>query len=150
MLMPGFGREHLNLMRKYRYYASMEVAIRDEPVGKIELDPKGERLKVTKRLTDLDRKRGRDGLALVNEMFAKAGAKDIVSCTQGFGLHLMGGCTLGVDAKTSVIGPDFRVHGEPNLFAADSSTFPAAPGINPSFTVMALSHRATQSMLKGA
>jgi choline dehydrogenase-like flavoprotein len=45
-----------------------------------------------------------------------------------------------------VVDPEFRVHGLPNLVAADSSVFPSAPGINPSFTIMALSQRAGQSM----
>jgi choline dehydrogenase-like flavoprotein len=40
------------------------------------------------------------------------------------------------------------VHGHPNVFAADSSIFPSAPGINPSYTIMALSHRAAQEMLR--
>jgi choline dehydrogenase-like flavoprotein len=59
----------------------------------------------------------------------------------------MGGCPIGTDAKTSVVSPDFQVHGFPNLYAADSSIFPTAPGINPSYTIMALSVRASRKML---
>ena len=83
----------------------------------------------------------------MRDLFNAAGATDIVQCEQAFGLHLMGGCPLGTDPATSVVGPDFRVHGHDDVFAADSSVFPAAPGINPSFTIMALSHRAAQEMV---
>jgi choline dehydrogenase-like flavoprotein len=54
---------------------------------------------------------------------------------------------MGADPAKSVVNPDFQVHGCPNLFAADSSVFPSAPGINPSFTIMALSHRAAAQMI---
>lgn len=150
MLIPGFGPDHQRLMRKYRHFASMEVAVRDDAEGRIRLCS-GDRIKIDKPLTDRDRERTRKGLELVNELFDAAGAQEVVSCTQAFGLHLMGGCAMGVNAKTSVVAPDFRVHGHKNLFIADSSMFPEAPGINPSFTIMALSARATHEMLgKGA
>jgi choline dehydrogenase-like flavoprotein len=59
----------------------------------------------------------------------------------------MGGCPIGTDGAHSVVNPEFQVHDHPGLYAADSSVFPAAPGINPSFTVMALSHRAAAAIL---
>jgi choline dehydrogenase-like flavoprotein len=54
----------------------------------------------------------------------------------------MGGCVIGPDPKTSVVGQDFAVHGLPRLTIADSSIFSAAMGFDPSLTVMAFSHRA--------
>ena len=44
--------------------------------------------------------------------------------------------------------PDFRLHGFDNIYAADSSVFPNAPGINPSFTIMALSSMAGDRILR--
>ncbi|MBI3542825.1 MAG: GMC family oxidoreductase [Deltaproteobacteria bacterium] len=146
MLMPGFGPNHQRLMRKYRFYASMEVAVRDEPTGVIRVT-RGDKLVVDKQLTAQDQDRTERGLKLVSELFHAAGASEIVSCTQAFGLHLMGGCSIGVDARKAVVSPDFRVFGHRNLIAADSSIFPEAPGINPSFTIMALSHRAAREVL---
>lgn len=148
MLIPGFGPNHQRLMSKYRYYASMEVAVRDEATGKISLGSGASgKIKINKSLTDRDKSRTNEGLKLVRELFQAAGARDVVSCTQAFGLHLMGGCVMGTDTKKSVVNPEFEVHDHPNLFAADSSIFPEAPGINPSFTIMALSHRASQHIL---
>jgi choline dehydrogenase-like flavoprotein len=146
MLMPGFGRSHQKLMRKYRYMASMEVALRDEPSGVVKLAPSG-KLLIDKGLSAADQRLAGEGLKLVRELFAASGAQSVVQCDQGFGLHLMGGCAIGVDPASSVVDPEFRVHGLPNLLAADSSVFPGAPGINPSFTVMALSERASRLFL---
>src|SRR6185437_8829822 len=147
MLMEGCGEQHARLMKKFRYMASMEVAIRDEPSGVIELG--GPKLRIKKRLTGEDLKKSRRGLQVVRELFESVGAKKIIQCPQSFGLHLMGGCPIGTDGASAVIDPEFRVHGERNLFAADSSIFPSAPGINPSFTIMALSHRASRAILRG-
>ena len=54
---------------------------------------------------------------------------------------------MGLDARTSVVNPDFQLHDHPNWFAADSSIFPRSPGINPSLSIMALSVRAARVML---
>jgi choline dehydrogenase-like flavoprotein len=145
MLLPGRGRGLQRTMARYRHMASMEVAIRDSNSGAIWLDRKG-RVQVTKPLVPSDRAKVQAGLDIVQELFESVGAREVIRCTDTFGLHLMGGCVLGTDPATSVVGPDFRVHGTQRVFAADSSVFPSAPGINPSLTVMALSHRAGASI----
>lgn len=146
MLLPGIGRAHHALMRKYRYLSCIELAIQDEPAGRIALDKRGNLVR-SKPLTGQDRRRIKEGLDLAIELHNAAGAKAVIRCEQGFGLHLMGGCPLGVDPRMSVVGPDFRVHGFERVFAADSSIFPQAPGINPSLTIMALSTKAAREML---
>lgn len=143
MLLPGIGRDHLRRMRKYRHYASMEVAIRDDATGTISLGS-GDKVRIDKKLTGEDRLKVRRGISLVHELFASSGAREVIDCPQTFGLHLMGGCPIGEDPALSVVSPEFRIHGHPNLMIADSSVFPGAPGINPSFTIMALSHRAAK------
>jgi choline dehydrogenase-like flavoprotein len=56
---------------------------------------------------------------------------------------------MGTDPKNSVVNERFQLYGFPNIFVADSSIFPAAPGINPALTIMALSRKASQSILQG-
>jgi choline dehydrogenase-like flavoprotein len=146
MLLPGVGRRHMDLMKGYRHLASMEVAIRDEPTGRLTVGSGG-RFVIDKPLTAADRKKIRTGVALIRDMFSTLGARQVIPCRQGFAVHLMGGCAIGTDPRRSVVGPDFRVHGFPRVFAADSSVFPSSPGINPSLTIMALSHRAARSMV---
>jgi choline dehydrogenase-like flavoprotein len=58
----------------------------------------------------------------------------------------MGGCSLGTDPSRSVVSPEFRLHGSRRIYAADSSIFPNAPGINPSFTIMALALKAADAV----
>jgi choline dehydrogenase-like flavoprotein len=38
--------------------------------------------------------------------------------------------------------------GSENVYVADSSLFPTASGINPSWTIMALSHRVSSQLAK--
>jgi choline dehydrogenase-like flavoprotein len=144
--LPGSGRQHLELMRRYRHLASMEVAVRDEPTGLLRLG-RGGRLAVEKALTDSDRRKARAGVALAGDLLSSAGARRVIRCRQGIALHLMGGCALGDDPARSVVGPDFRVHGCPRVYAADSSVFPSAPGTHPSLTIMAMSRLAVRTIL---
>jgi choline dehydrogenase-like flavoprotein len=146
MLLPGSGRPHLGLMKGYRNLASMEVAIRDEPTGRLRLG-RGGKLIIDKSLTASDRRKARAGVAVIRDLLSTAGARRVVACKQSFALHLMGGCALGDDPARSVVGPDFRVHGCPNVYAADSSVFPSAPGINPSLTIMAMSRKAARTIV---
>ncbi len=64
--------------------------------------------------------------------------------------HPFGGCRMGSDPKTSVVGMDHRVHGFSNLFVADPSVFPTGPSVDPSFSIMAFSYVAAQHILQAA
>jgi len=59
-----------------------------------------------------------------------------------FTAHQMGGCAMGADPKTSVVGLDHRHRGVDNLFVVDGSVLPTALGVNPSETIYGLAHRA--------
>jgi len=140
MLFDVTGAAHQERMRNYRYMSCAEVAVRDEAVGAIDVDKKGE-LQVTKDLTFPDIERRDAGLEAVYNILSESGAREIVQSTSYFGLHLMGGCSFGTNPAESVINPEFQVHGKKGLYIADSATFPSAPGINPSLTIMALAQR---------
>ncbi len=143
MLLPGFGLGHQELMRQMPHMACVEVAVRDTEPGRIELTSGG-RAKVTKKLNAEDRARRDRGLQAVDKIFLSTGAKKLIPGDVAIGLHLMGGCAMGTDKKTSVVSPEFTLHGSKRIFAADSSVFPNAPGINPSLTIMAMSLRAAE------
>lgn len=149
VLFEKAGPELNRFMMKYRHFACIEVAVRDENTGTLRTTNKG-RLMVDKHLTDQDWRRAADGRRVVNEMFQAVGAKEIIQCDFGFGLHLMGGCRIGTDGATAVVDPEFQVFGHPGIYCADGAIFPNAPGINPAFTIMAITHRmATQLAAKG-
>jgi choline dehydrogenase-like flavoprotein len=149
MLLPGYGRSHQAAMRKQRHYACVEVCVRDTNPGVIRLG-KGGRPVVQKTLNDEDRRRRDRGIEAIRNIYYATGAREVTQGNMAIGLHLMGGCSLGTDPTDSVVGPDYRLHGYSNIWAADSSVFPTAPGINPSFTIMALALRAADAIVREA
>ncbi len=147
MLLPDRGFELRRKMSRFRYFASIEVCLRDEPTGRIRLDGKG-RPTVHKKLSIGEMKKKKDGLRMVRELFEATEAREIVPCEQAFGLHLMGGASLGSDASSSVVNPDYELHDWPQVSVVDSSLFPSASGSNPSLTIMALAGMASEKILR--
>ncbi len=147
MLMPGFGQAHLDLMKQFTHLGCIEVCIRDQHPGRITVNKKGMPV-ITKSLDAEDRRRRDAGAAAIRNIFFAMGARDVVEGQIGIGLHLMGGLGIGTDDARWVVGPDFRLHGSRRVYAADSSIFPNAPGINPALTIAALSLKAAESIVK--
>jgi len=149
MLLPGFGRAHQRRMRQITHFACIEVAVRDTNPGTIRLGKNGTAI-VEKRLNAEDEHRRKLGLEAIRNIFLSTGAREIIEGDIAIGLHLMGGCNMGTDAARSVTSPEFRLHGSRRVYAGDSSVFPNAPGINPSFTIMAMSLRAAEQIVGDA
>lgn len=64
--------------------------------------------------------------------------------------HTSGGNKFGADTQRGVTDSSGRVFGTTNVYVADSSLFPTAPGVNPSWTIMALArHVATGILTRG-
>ncbi|MBX4216003.1 GMC family oxidoreductase [Candidatus Parcubacteria bacterium] len=55
--------------------------------------------------------------------------------------HHLGTTRMGDDPRTSVVGPDLRVHSVENLFVAGGSVFPTSGCANPTMVIAALSIR---------
>ena len=105
--------------------------IADEPVGRVE--PAG---RVSKPVTPRDRERLQAGSSLAKEILIKAGVDEksvVLSRVQG--AHPGGTAAIGrvVDANLET---DVR-----NLFVCDASVLPAAPGLPPIVTIVALAKR---------
>ena len=62
--------------------------------------------------------------------------------------HQMGTMRMGADPDTSVVDPDQRFHGIPNLYVIDGSVFPTAGGYNPTLTIEALAWRAAARLAR--
>lgn len=149
MLYNQFGVAHHKFMQKFRYMACMEVSTRDEVPGTISL-ARNKRLIIDKQATGPDARKIYTGNRVVKELLISMGAKDIMQSPMQIGLHLMGGCAIGENAAKSVVRPDFKLYGSDNIIVADGSIFPSAPGINPSLSIMALSHMAADQVLADA
>lgn len=146
LLFNGYGPDHAEFMRNYTRITCAEVAVRDENAGEFAVDKKG-KLVVKKPLTNQDRARMRDGVGVLKEILAASGAKRVIESPHFFGLHMMGGCRMGVDPEKSVVDPEFQVHGHKNLYVGDASLFPNAPGINPSLTIFSLAQRLSDQLV---
>lgn len=145
MLLPDRGRGHQETMTQLSKMACIEVAVRDSGAGEINIAKNGKPL-VTKNLTKEDALRRDRGLKIVKQIFKDTGARRIIDGHLAVGLHLMGGCVIGRDPSKSVVDGQFRLHANKNIYVSDSSTFPNAPGINPSLTIMALSIKAADGI----
>ena len=56
--------------------------------------------------------------------------------------HILGGCPMGRDAAEGVVDDKFAVHGYENFYILDGSIIPCNLGVNPSFTITALTEYA--------
>ncbi len=147
MLIPGFGADFQKNMEQLPHLACIEVCTRDTQPGRIKMNRKGQTIIIKERNAE-DIKRYHKGQTVIDKIFKSTGAKKIIHGRFGIGLHLMGCCPIGINPETAVIDPEFRIHGYKNIFCADSSIFPNAPGINPSLTIMALSKKAAATILR--
>jgi choline dehydrogenase-like flavoprotein len=62
--------------------------------------------------------------------------------------HVMGGCTMGADPRTSVIGGDGRHHQIENLWVFDGSAFPTSIGANPQLSIYGMAARNADRLVK--
>jgi choline dehydrogenase-like flavoprotein len=83
-----------------------------------------------------------EGLAVVKA----AGAETAWATRMAVG-HLMGGAAMGIDPATSVTDEFGRCHDLANLIVAGASLFPTAGGVNPTYTINALSMRNAQHLI---
>lgn len=68
---------------------------------------------------------------------------------EGFlgGTHAMGTTRMGTSSRTSVVDPDCRIHGVPNVYVASSAVFPTGGFAPPTLTIVALSLRIADHIL---
>ena len=55
---------------------------------------------------------------------------------------------MGIDPRTSVVGPDGQAHDLPGLYVVDSSVVPTSVAVNPQITIMALATALGQRMVE--
>jgi choline dehydrogenase-like flavoprotein len=64
--------------------------------------------------------------------------------------HQMGTMRMGTDPDASVVNPDGRFHGIPNLYVTDASIFPTSGGYNPTLTIQALAWKIAEGIAAAA
>jgi len=146
--------QHSELMSRFRNAASLIVLTRDRGSG--EVTPDGIRYAID----PYDAQHLRLGMKRLSQLLMAAGARDVRSLHQRevpidefadatvganrmplFSAHQMGTARMHRESAQGVVDERGRVHGYDGLYVMDASVFPAASGVNPMLTVMALAHR---------
>jgi choline dehydrogenase-like flavoprotein len=161
----------MNRFGSFPHLAMWAVVVRAEAKGTVSA-AWGGRDKVKLSLTRVDVERARKGLALLARMMFDAGAREVwpglfgvpsvlkvvddVRLIEGspadsraYGFittHLFGAARMGLDPRSSVVGPDFQAHQVAGLYVVDSSVFPTNLGVNPQHSIMAMSRLAATRM----
>jgi choline dehydrogenase-like flavoprotein len=164
---PGIGRELMHRFSSFPHVAMWAVVVRAEAEGSVHATWGG-RDKVKLSLSREDVGRARKGLALLVRMMFEAGAREVWPGVFGvpgvlksidevrlveeapldsraysfITTHLFGAARMGVDPRTSAVGPDFQAHEVAGLYVVDSSVFPSNLGVNPQHSIMAMSRLA--------
>ncbi|MEF2072683.1 GMC family oxidoreductase [Consotaella aegiceratis] len=137
-----FGPELRKWMGLYNHMAGLKIVGETMPQdeNRVELSDEKDELglpipKVTFSYSDNDKRLVAHSRDFMTRMMEAAGGRHLFAT--GGTAHLMGGCRMGDDPKTSVVRSDGRTWDIPNLFVCDGSLFPTAGGVNPSLTIVA-------------
>jgi hypothetical protein len=164
------GRRFTELMEAYRRVATFGLMIADTSRGRVRPGPSGSPI-ITYDLNESDTARMVRGIAILSDLFFAAGARRVLPMVAGMeelsspsdvaalsarrvrpgdfevtAYHPLGTCRIGVDPKTSVLGPDHQSHEVPGLYVADGSAVPTPLGVNPQMTIMAMALRAAEGI----
>jgi choline dehydrogenase-like flavoprotein len=175
--LQGVGAEHRELMRHLRHTVAFIVLVRDgsgtnASMGSVSLDARG-RVRIRHRMTTADRENMRRGIEAGARLHLAAGAREVISLhtpiirttTESglgrfrdasvapnrvslFSAHVNGTCRIGVDPANSGCSPTGERHGVRGLYVMDGSLLPTAPGVNPQWTIMALSSLLSERVVK--
>ncbi len=170
--LPGIGRQNAELMMAIKHLATFGVMLSDQPGGRVRRGL-GQTPLVTYRMALRDKVKFLRGVRIVAQLYFDAGAKRVflpcvempivnspddlaklepdqikASRLECSAQHPLGTCRMGVDPKTSVVGPDGQAHDLPGLYVVDSSVVPTSVAVNPQITIMALATALAQRMVE--
>jgi choline dehydrogenase-like flavoprotein len=164
---PGIGRELTERLAQLAHVAVWAAQVRAEAEGTVTAGWGGvDRVKFT--LTKRDLEATRKACTRIATMLFEAGAREVWPGIYGIpsvlrsmddvrlvenapleprsynfiATHLFGAARMGLDPRTSVVDPEFQVHGVEGLHVVDSSVFPTNLGVNPQHSIMAMSRLA--------
>ncbi len=177
-MMNGFGVEHANMMQNFSHFQSILALLRDgfheqSIGGQVRLDNNLYPVldyPISKYLWDGFKK----AYSVMMEVQFATGAKQVIPLHQDaqpvtnwkaakkllqalpmkplraklFTAHLMGGCSLGISEKNSVVNNSLQHHQLEGLSLIDGSVFPTSLGVNPQLSIYGMSARAATLLSK--
>lgn len=165
---PGaarWGKEHKDFQREYFYRTvRMHAPVQEIPIfeSRVTVDPTVKDhwgipvAALSGSRHPLDRKNSLFLASQAEKILKEAGVTEVWSGgipsekTTGpsGGMHQAGTCRMGNDPKTSVVNSYGQVHQIDNLFIADGSVLVTNGGFNPVLTIMAVSYRTGEYIVK--
>lgn len=159
---PGFGAEYKEAVRAGMYGINIglwgECLARKEnrvEIDKDRVDAWGiPVLKTIMEWGDNEKKLWRDGVAQAGEMLEAAGARNVTTTPDGrwsvpgFCIHEVGTARMGSDPKASVLNKWCQSWDVNNLFVTDGAAWVSIGCQNPTLTMMALTVRTCDYILK--
>ncbi len=165
LVMPGWFEDHYANMQAYSRMAAGGVMVGTRDPGSVRAKASGPEIDYKPSKRDLGQVV--EGMKKLTEVYLEAGSRKVMPSAFDYtpiaskdelrkldkyagnrdlslnSAHPQGGNPIGVDWRTSVVDPSFRVHGMDNLYVCDASVFPTSVGVNPQLTVMALADYAS-------
>jgi choline dehydrogenase-like flavoprotein len=171
---PGAGRALMHRFGVYSHLTTWAMVLRSGAEGTVDA-AWGGRDRIRFNPSPQDMERAVRGVAMLARMMFEAGAREVWPGLYGvpatlrssdevraidamppdprhfsfISTHLFGTARMGLDPRTSVVGPDFQAHEARGLYVVDSSVFPTNLGVNPQHTIMALSRLAATRIAAG-
>jgi choline dehydrogenase-like flavoprotein len=170
---PGFGRAHSALMRDYAKSAGLLVLLHDRTSGRVRSGESFSKPRVEYELEARDGEQIAGGLVHCAEVLFAAGARQVLIpyrpeplllergddlsqiARRGAGhgqllstsVHPQSSCRMGIDPKSSVVGPWGECHEVEGLFVADMGVFPTSLGAPPQITTAMFGDRTAHYIL---
>jgi len=167
---PWVGRRFTEVIERYPNLATFGLMVKDTSRGRVLPGP-GELPVIRYDLNRHDLERMQKGIALLVELFLRAGAKRVLPMVTGqdeiddeaglarlrertlrpgdfevTAFHPLGTCRMGGRADTSCVDPEGEAHHVRGLVVADGSAVPSSLGVNPQMTIMALALRSAEHL----
>ncbi len=162
--LPGFGLSHKNMMAKLGHAIFWGAMIRAESTGRVIASKKSWSPTIFYSMNKRDAKLMQKAMKATADLMFAGGARSVLSGIYGLpkeftdpsqteliskarikasdfvfiGNHPAGTCRMSEAPGKGVVDSHGQSHDVKNLFIADASVFPNAPGVNPQVTIMAL------------
>jgi len=147
-----WGKELREIMLEYNYYARITIVgeVLPDINNCVSLSDEKDEYGLPRALVSFsygenDRKLIAHAIEMCNQILEAAGGKRafVVPDTA----HLLGGCRMGKDPRSSVVNEYCQSHDIPNLFICDASVFVTSGGANPTETIMAIAARTADHII---
>jgi len=170
--LPGFGKNHRELMARYRHIAALLVLLHDRTAGRVSVNRRGTP-HITYRLSREDKKVLVEGAINAARLLFAAGATEILmpytqhvvikteadlafihrrgivpNDTMLASSHPQGTLRMGENPDNAVVNFAGEAHAVKRLFVADASLFPSSIGVPPTLTIAALADYVARQIIE--